>query len=110
MKKLADEMAHGDEVVFSKRKRDYTANRLRTFSATDLSELAADGFDRSTSDETGQTVLMLAACPPFSHTQFEKLVAVGADVNAQRADSMTGLMMACAGGIRTPRDLIEGKS
>lgn len=99
MKKLADELAHGEQVVFSKR-RDYTANQLRTLSAAQLSELAADGFDLSTSDETGQTALMLAASPPFSHAQFEKLVAVGADVNAQRADSMTGLMMACAGGMQ----------
>lgn len=99
MKKLADEWAHGEQVVLSKR-RDYTANQLRTLSAAELSELAADGFDLSTSDETGQTALMLAASPPFSHAQFEKLVAVGADVNAQRADSMTGLMMACAGGMQ----------
>lgn len=99
MNTLADELAHGEKVVFSKQKRNYAANQLRTLSATELSELAADGFDLSTSDETGQTALMLAASPPFSQAQFEKLVAVGADVNARRADSMTGLMLACAGGM-----------
>lgn len=98
-KKLSDTMAHGEDVEFSKEKRDYTANQLRRLSASELSELTAEGFDLSTSDETGQTALMLAAFPPFSHDQFEILVAAGADVNAQRADSMTGLMLACAGGM-----------
>lgn len=99
MNKLADELAYGEKVVFSKQNRNYTANQLRTLSATELSELAAEGFNLSTSDETGQTALMLAALPPFSQAQFEKLVAAGADVNARRADSMTGLMQACAGGM-----------
>jgi hypothetical protein len=99
LNEMANAIAHGEEVEFAKGKRDYTANQLRRLSATELSELAADGFDLSTSDETGQTALMLAAFPPFSRDQFEKLVAVGADVNARRADSMTGLMLACAGGM-----------
>lgn len=99
MNQLADATIHGEETEFVKEKRDYTANQLRRLSATELSELVAAGFDLSTSDETGQTALMMAASPPFNREQFEKLIFAGADVNAKRADSMTGIMQACAGGM-----------
>lgn len=51
----------------------YTAIQLRRRSESEPSELVADGFDLSISDETGQTAFMLAAFPPFSRDQFEKL-------------------------------------
>lgn len=94
---LLDQMSNGEEVEFQGSSREYTANQLRRLSLDELNQLRADGFDLSTSDETGQTALMLSAFPPFHVEQFEKLVAAGADVNAKRTDGLTGLMLAAAG-------------
>lgn len=78
-------------------KPQYSAKKLRRLGEEELRELVASGYDLSSSDETGQTALMLAAFPPFNQEQFRKLVRVGANVNAKRTDGMTGLMLACAG-------------
>lgn len=93
----ADKKTLGEAVAVDPEKRHYSANKLRRLSEDELKKLVADGYDLSTSDETGQTALMLAAFPPFKPEQFQKLVRVGADVDARRADGLTGLMLACAG-------------
>lgn len=87
----------GENVEYNSGKLDYTANQIRTMSLTELTSLVEQGFDLSTSDETGQTALMLASFPPFHQEQFDNLVAAGADVNARRSNHTTGLMIACAG-------------
>ncbi|MGV3607193.1 MAG: ankyrin repeat domain-containing protein [Planctomycetaceae bacterium] len=95
---FADAAKNGDFVNYDSSQPQYTANQLRQLSEQQLSELVLNGFDLSTSDETGQTALMLTAFPPFNSNQFRKLVQAGADVNAKRSDGLTGLMLACAGG------------
>lgn len=104
MRELSEAIAYGERVAFEEGRRDYTANQVRCMTLDELRRLAAAGFDLSTSDETGQTALMLAASPPFSHDQFANLVAAGADVDARRTDSTTGLMQACAGGMEEAAD------
>jgi hypothetical protein len=95
--RFADAAQNGESETHVSSRPPYTANQLRRLSEQELSELALNGFDLSTSDETGQTALMLAAFPPFNNDQFRKLVRVGADVDARRSDGLTGLMLACAG-------------
>ena len=94
---LLEKKMMGEKVEYTTEKLDYTANQIRTMSLPELTSLVEQGFDLSTSDETGQTALILAASPPFDQEQFDNLVSAGADVNARRADQATGLMIACAG-------------
>ncbi len=97
LQRFFDAAQNGESVTHDSVRPQYTANQLRRLSEQQLRELVLNGFDLSTSDETGQTALMLAAFPPFNSDQFRKLVRAGADVNARRADGLTGLMLACAG-------------
>lgn len=97
LRRHADAARNGESVSYVGNQARYTANQLRRLNEQQLIELASNGYDLSTADETGQTALMLAAFPPFNRDQFRKLVRVGADVNARRSDGLTGLMLACAG-------------
>lgn len=97
LKRLAEVAIEGEAVRYEGIQVPYTASQLRQLSEEQLRDLVSQGYDLSTSDETGQTALMLAAFPPFNSEQFRKLVRVGADVNARRSDGLKGLMLACAG-------------
>lgn len=97
LQRFADADKNGEPETRGSASRQYTANQLRWLSEQELNELTQNGFDLSTSNETGQTALMLSAFPPFNSNQFRKLVRAGADVNARRSDGLTGLMLACAG-------------
>lgn len=94
---LSDVTEDGENVPDRNPRRNFSAKQLRRLDEQELIELASNGYDLSTSDEIGQTALMLAAYPPFNREQFRKLVRVGANVDARRADGLTGLMLACAG-------------